>query len=292
MGYLAVKLIMIVGLLWIISPITVSAQAQMIKGCIKPNGVLKIIDYDASCSASQTEIFINTAGEPGPQGPAGPKGDIGPAGPEGSIGSQGPAGPQGVAGAQGFQGPAGAKGDQGLAGAKGDTGAQGLPGPAGAKGDQGLAGAKGDTGAQGLPGPAGAKGDTGPIGPAGPSGSGSLEYVYVGNTEATFTQFDWNRGSNSWSACQAEFGPDARLATSVEVAGGSVPNTAPDGAVVNLVFVGGAALGSSFLRVDAVLGATPYDNSVGHVMFGSSALNTPLGLNTFSSPYACSTPRT
>ena len=87
------KLIMIVGLLWIISPITVSAQAQMIKGCIKPNGVLKIIDYDASCSASQTEIFINTAGEPGPQGPAGPKGDIGPAGPEGSIGSQGPASP-------------------------------------------------------------------------------------------------------------------------------------------------------------------------------------------------------
>ena len=254
---------MIVGLLWIISPITVSAQAQMIKGCIKPNGVLKIIDYDASCSASQTEIFINTAGEPGPQGPAGPKGDIGPAGPEGSIGSQGPAGPQGVAGAQGFQG---------------------LPGPAGAKGD---------TGAQGLPGPAGAKGDTGPIGPAGPSGSGSLEYVYVGNTEATFTLFDWNAGSNSWSACQAEFGPDARLAKSVEVAGGSVPNTAPDGAVVNLVFVGGAAQdGGSLQRVDAVLGATQYDNSVGNVMYGFSRISPLASNSSVSRPYACSTPRT
>ena len=351
--------------LLVISPLSVFAQDQ-IKGCIKPNGVLRVISNDASCPNNQTEILWDRAGKTGPagatgatgatgstgatgpqgaigpqglagsqgaqgfpganggigpqglagsQGAPGAKGDVGPQGTPGATGAagatgeQGAIGPQGLAGSQGAQGAKGEIGPQGISGAigaKGDTGAQGARGPQGLAGSQGPTGVKGDAGPEGIPGLTGAKGDTGP---AGLAGSGSSEYAYVGNTIATFTRLNWEDNKYSWSACKAEFGPEARPATNVEVSRGSVPNTAENGALVTLVMVGG--VGGGVLRdrtliVDAILGKVDTPNGTGGnpsvpkveviTMIGNGTQGLDITLietnaNPYSYPYACSAPR-
>lgn len=297
--------------LLVISPLSVFAQDQ-IRGCIKPNGVLRVISNDASCPNNQTEILWDRAGK---TGPAGATGATGATGSSGATGPQGAIGPQGLAGSQGAQGAKGEIGPQGISGAigaKGDTGAQGARGPQGLAGSQGPTGVKGDAGPEGIPGLTGAKGDTGP---AGLAGSGSSEYAYVGNTSATFTRLNWEDNKYSWSACKAEFGPEARQATTVEVSRGSVPNTAENGALVTLVTIGGVPFQGmvgnqtrSFI-VDAVLGIVDTPN----VLINGATIVTPpqvevitmIGNGTqgreitlietnfepASYPYACSAPR-
>jgi len=66
---------------------TTDAAAQEIHGCIKSNGVLKVVAAPDNCGNNETPISWNQ------QGPPGPKGDPGEPGMDGEPGAQGPAGP-------------------------------------------------------------------------------------------------------------------------------------------------------------------------------------------------------
>jgi hypothetical protein len=70
-------------------------------------GELRVIDSQANCADTETQLTWNQAGRKGDPGPAGPQGDTGPAGPEGTQGEPGPDGPQGE---QGPPGPPGSIG--------------------------------------------------------------------------------------------------------------------------------------------------------------------------------------
>jgi hypothetical protein len=92
-------------------------------------------------------------GDTGAQGPQGDTGAQGPKGDTGDTGAMGEAGAQGAQGAQGDAGAQGNKGDTGEQGVAGDTGAQGPKGDTGEPGPQGepgLQGPKGDAGEKGL----------------------------------------------------------------------------------------------------------------------------------------------
>ena len=95
------------------------------------------------------------AGAQGPKGDAGAQGQQGDTGAQGPKGDTGEEGAQGSKGETGDQGP---KGDTGDTGATGEAGAQGAQGDAGAQGDTGEQGAAGDAGAQVPKGDAGEKG--------------------------------------------------------------------------------------------------------------------------------------
>ena len=274
--------------LLVISPLSVFAQDQ-IKGCIKANGVLRVISNDASCPNNQTEILMNIADKTGPRGPRGPKGEIGATG---AAGPQGTAGPQGLAGSQGAPGFPGANGGIGPQGISGATGEQGAIGPQGLAGSQGAQGAKGDAGQQGIQGATGATGETGP---AGSAGSGSPEYVYLGNTTATFSYIDYDSSRNTVSACQAEFGAGARQATSVEVAMGSVPNIG-EGALIRPVWIGAVSNDPNNQRynsVEATFGLIGGTGFRGFIMVGNRGF-VPTGEWVSAAgliSYACSAPR-
>lgn len=172
---------------------SIPGPGNIIKACYSTvGGVVRIIDSDATCLATETPIQWN---QTGPQGTgltwrgtwtaidayealdvveyAGasyialsantatqPDGLTAWAvmAAKGDTGSAGPQGPQGPMGATGPMGPAGPQGPQGPMGATGPMGPSGPPGPMGA------------TGAQGPQGPVGATGAQGPQGPQGPPG--------------------------------------------------------------------------------------------------------------------------
>ena len=73
----------LVGLLAALSPVETSAQ--VIFGCIKPNGTLRVVGGPTQCAANETPISWNQVGSEGPPGPEGPTGPAGPAGPAGSV---------------------------------------------------------------------------------------------------------------------------------------------------------------------------------------------------------------
>jgi len=144
---------------------------QTIRACVRPSGIMRLIDLDQECDDIEVLIEWQIAGPPGApgfpgaagqSGPPGPPGEPGPIGPPGPEGSQGPTGAVGPTGPVGSIGPAGPAGPPGLTGPQGLTGADGPPGPAGPAGPAGPGGPTGPTGPQGPP---------GPQGPAGPSGS-------------------------------------------------------------------------------------------------------------------------
>jgi hypothetical protein len=262
------------------------------EGSLKKDSPLRYTEPFEDCKKNEVRVSWNTIGPEGPEGPAGADGEIGATG---ATGPQGTAGPQGLAGSQGapgFPGANGGIGPQGISGATGAagaTGAQGAIGPQGLAGSQGAPGVKGDTGPEGIPGATGATGETGP---AGSAGSGSPEYVYVGNTIATFSYIDFDSYRNTVSACQAEFGAGARQATSVEVAMGSVPNTG-EGALVQPVWsdiVSMNQYNSSYRLVEAIFGLT---GSSLFIVVGSRGLVSSAEWTggTALVSYACSAPR-
>jgi hypothetical protein len=112
-------------------------------------------------------------------------------GPTGPTGPDGPVGPQGTQGPPGIQGPQGVRGPQGLAGPQGPAGVQG---------------AQGFTGPQGPPGPQGEPGEP---------GASPVSYRFAGFSTATVTGGVGLLGM--FAACQADFGPKARMATTADV---------------------------------------------------------------------------
>jgi collagen triple helix repeat protein len=84
---------------------------------LNATGTIRLIDPSLGegsllghCTALETKISWNQAGQPGPAGSAGPQG---PKGDTGEQGPAGPAGPQGPKGDQGDPGPAGPAGSSG-----------------------------------------------------------------------------------------------------------------------------------------------------------------------------------
>jgi len=115
--------------------------------------------------------------------------------------SRGGVGPIGL---QGLVGPTGAQGPQAVMGA---SGPQGLQGP------QGVAGPQGAVGARGATGTAGAEGPEGPVGPT--SADFRQPYEFVG---ASYAVVAGNAGIGAMKqACQAKFGPTARMTLMSEV---------------------------------------------------------------------------
>ena len=53
-----------------------STQENMIHGCIKKNGTLKIVSGPGNCSSGETPISWNQAGPAGPEGPPGPTSSV------------------------------------------------------------------------------------------------------------------------------------------------------------------------------------------------------------------------
>lgn|GEM_PF-5991568 len=153
---------------------------QVFHGCIRPDGLLRMIDTDAGQGCYVDERAINwnqqgppgTSGAPGQQGPPGPQG---PPGVLGGVGSQGPQGAvgiigQGITGSTGPAGPTGPTGPTGVSGSNGTTGPAGISGQTGPTGPTGASGPSGPTGTSGPTGPSGISGPTGPTGPTGASG--------------------------------------------------------------------------------------------------------------------------
>lgn len=73
----------LVALFVLLFPIT--GSTQVIYGCIKSNGTLRIVGDSTQCSANETPILWNQLG------PQGPRGEQGPPGPAGAEGPPGPA---------------------------------------------------------------------------------------------------------------------------------------------------------------------------------------------------------
>jgi hypothetical protein len=115
------KLFIVTGaFLLFILVITAQSLAQdVIYGCVKKSGGVRVVSGPGECKGAETAIYWNVVGPSGPEGPPGPQGPEGPQGPKGDKGDKGDTGPQG---------PDGPKGDKGEPGPKGDTGSQGPPG--------------------------------------------------------------------------------------------------------------------------------------------------------------------
>jgi type VI protein secretion system component Hcp len=67
----------------------VSAQDATIRGCVGPQGSLRIISPSDSCRGTEALLTWNARGPAGPAGAAGPAGPAGPTGPEGPAGRDG-----------------------------------------------------------------------------------------------------------------------------------------------------------------------------------------------------------
>ena len=152
---IAVTSVIVLGAAAGIAYATIPDANKVYTACMLKNvGTVRLIDPTLSasnlmshCTALETQLTWNQAGQ---------------AGPPGVQGQPGPAGAAGTAGAPGPTGNPGPQGQSGAPGAKGDTGDPGAPGQIGPPGP------KGDTGDTGAAGP---QGDPGPQGPA---GSGAL----------------------------------------------------------------------------------------------------------------------
>ncbi|MDB4265054.1 hypothetical protein N9893_03210 [bacterium] len=96
-----------------------SYAADLIYGCVKKQGELRIVSGSGECKRNETEISWN---EQGPKGDKGDKGDTGTPGEQGLKGDTGDNGEQGEPGEPGSPGQDGEPGEQGL---------QGEPGPPG-----------------------------------------------------------------------------------------------------------------------------------------------------------------
>lgn len=106
---------------------TIPSSGNVYTACMFNHiGTIRLIDptlpsssFMSHCTALETQVSWNQAGQPGPVGPQGPKGDTGAAGP---AGQQGPAGNDGAPGAAGPAGPPGPQGDPGATGPAGAPG--------------------------------------------------------------------------------------------------------------------------------------------------------------------------
>jgi hypothetical protein len=150
---------------------TIPDQNNVYRACVlKGVGQVRLIDKSlpstnpmSHCTANETEVSWNQAGQPGPPGPQGTKGDPGPAGTNGNNGTDGKDG-QSVTTAPEPAGRNCAAGGVQL------TAVNGLSYVCnGERGPQGDRGPQGESGAQG---PKGDQGATGPQGPPGPGGTG------------------------------------------------------------------------------------------------------------------------
>lgn len=68
------------------------AQDAVIRGCVGPQGSLRVVGAAEACKANESLLSWNARG---PSGPAGATGATGPAGPTGATGPAGPEGPAG-----------------------------------------------------------------------------------------------------------------------------------------------------------------------------------------------------
>jgi len=82
----------VAGALILSGGVRLYAQDQVIRGCVGPQGTLRVIGAGDACRASETLLTWNARG---PAGPAGATGSVGPAGPTGPTGAEGPAGRDG-----------------------------------------------------------------------------------------------------------------------------------------------------------------------------------------------------
>lgn len=82
-------IVSIAGALIFSSGARVFAQDQVIRGCVGPQGTIRVIAAGEACRANETLLSWNA------RGPAGPSGATGPAGPTGPTGPTGPEGPAG-----------------------------------------------------------------------------------------------------------------------------------------------------------------------------------------------------
>lgn len=60
-------------------------EANLIHGCVRPAGFLRIIDANETCNANETPLTWNIQGPTGPAGPMGPTGATGSEGGGGSL---------------------------------------------------------------------------------------------------------------------------------------------------------------------------------------------------------------
>ncbi len=114
------------------------------------NGVLDVIEINASLTKYVCNGAVGATGATGAQGVQGVAGPQGATGATGGTGPQGPIGLTGPTGATGPQGPIGLTGPVGPQGPAGPQGAIGLTGPTGAQGLQGVPGTNGANGLNAL----------------------------------------------------------------------------------------------------------------------------------------------